>query len=93
MTEWRRGYKEKLFEKIEASMGKQQIIIPNLYQPNKKSEDLTRRYIIKPLLEDSSKWTTHRRYEDKKVIGQVMKDIIPKGSKAVPKQLRIIQGG
>ena len=58
-------------------------VVPSLYQPDEKSKELMKKWVIKPQLEKSPKWRLFGRQEKEEIQQQVLSGIIPQGSAAI----------
>ena len=85
-----RGANQKeLLAEISRSLAKdEEELNSSVFQPDEKSEEIAKKWVIKPILESSPRWIKFGREEKEEIQQQVLSGIIPKGTQSVTDMAR-----
>ena len=85
-----RGANQKeLLAEISRSLAKdEEELNSSVFQPDEKSEEIAKKWVIKPILESSPRWIKFGREEKEEIQQQMLSGIIPKGTQSVTDMAR-----
>ena len=79
----RRENQKQLLAQISRSLGEAELRSTSIFQPDERSLELAKRWVIRPILESSGRWIKFGGAEMEQIQQKVAEGIIPKGTMSV----------